>query len=96
MVSINICGTKKSFEDIAESWIYEQILNRRKAGMKVWIKVIIENRNENVNIVLASVNCPPSKAAQREIHPNEKELFDLWETMGMKVGEISRLLFKLI
>lgn len=88
MISIDICGSTKNLEDISESWIYEQILNRQKESVKIWIKVIIENRDANVNIVLTSANCPPSKAAQRKTHHNEKELFDLWETMGMKDVEI--------
>jgi hypothetical protein len=89
MIIIDICGSEKSYEDLTDTWLYEQLANRQKNGVKVWIKVIVKNESSNVNIVLTSNNCPPSRTERRPISPREEELFDLWETMGLKSEEIN-------
>ncbi len=65
MISINICGLKKDIEEVTESWIAEQILNRRNVGITVWIKVNIDNYP--IRIVLTTRDCPPSKEVAKSI-----------------------------
>jgi heat shock protein HspQ len=94
MILINICGSERSYEDLTDSWLYEQISNRQKNGVKVWVKVIVKNENLHVNIVLTSQNCLHSKTVERQTSPHEDELFELWNAMGLKNEEINPNKFK--
>lgn len=98
MVSINICGSEQKLTEVTDSWLREQIMNRRANDVSVWIRVTI--RIDRVNIVLTTDNCPRSPSSPRPPNRHEREIFDLWDSMGLKnpsadPGTLSRFLHKI-
>lgn len=81
MVTVEIEGDARAFEEAEESWMNQQINLRRRDGEPVCVKVTI--RSEAVNIVLISADCPHRVRGGRAPNPMEKRLLDLWRECGL-------------
>jgi len=88
MITIQIGESQRMLndpKDIDESWINEQINKRRKDGLAVCVRVTI--KDEDVNMVLATVNCNGTGGGGRLPNSAEKKVFDLWEKVGMQKSD---------
>jgi len=81
MISIRICDSTKTIDEVTESWVFQQIVNRRNTGAPVWVKVIIED--DLRNMILSTRNSPHSRTTYRPPRGPEKVLLDLWDAMGL-------------
>lgn len=70
-----------NLKDVGSSWINGQINSRKKDGVPVCVKVII--KNDNVDIVLATADCPCSRGGGREPNHQEQGIFDLWKKLHL-------------
>ena len=70
MVTVEIAGNKRPLEETSERWITQQINRRRKDGVSVCVRVIIQD--ENVDMVLVSAGCTRGRSA-RHWTPNRRE-----------------------
>jgi len=76
MVKIKIGSEERNIEDVNSSWINQQINRRRKDG-PVCVRVSI--KDDAINMVLSSGDCPQAGGGGRPPRPHEKEIFDLWD-----------------
>jgi hypothetical protein len=81
MITIQIGSSRKSIEEHYESWIIQQIINRRKDGVLACVKVFIEVGS--VNLVLTTPDYTKSRVSRRLPNPQEKDLIDLWDKKGL-------------
>jgi len=82
MISINIDGINKNYVNTSNDWICQQIRNRQRENLYLCVSVSI--RSKGVDILLSVGNCPASHPAHRKARQHENELFDLWESIGLK------------
>lgn len=76
-VIITIGDESKSIDDHYESWISEQVRNRRKAGESVSVKVEISS---GLDLVFACYDTPRGGGGtSRTYTPRQSEVIKLWE-----------------
>lgn len=77
MVIIDINGNRKSIGEKYESWISDEIRNRRDQGVNVRITIIIGG---DLNLRFVSEDCPSGGGGgnNRRYTPRQKEIIDLW------------------
>ena len=86
MVSIRIGNSERKFDSIDSDWINQQINNRRRAGEPVCVQILINS--DDINIALMTDGCAQGQFVERSITKKEKEIFNLWERMGLKRPDI--------
>ena len=80
MVKIKIGSEERNKEDVDSNWINQQI-NRRREDGPVCVRVTI--KNNGINMILSSGECPRNGGSRRPPRPREKEIFDLWDKHGL-------------
>ncbi|MBL1215620.1 MAG: hypothetical protein HND52_19795 [Ignavibacteriae bacterium] len=81
MISIKIGSSERKLDSIDSDWINQQINNRRYQGKQVCVQIIINY--ENINVALKTKGCPKGQYVRRDVSKKEKEIFDLWNQMGL-------------
>ena len=81
MITIQINSNQKSIEEHYENWVSQQIINRRKDGVLVCVKVFIEVGS--INLILTTPDCTKSNVSRRLPNPQEKDLINLWDKKGL-------------
>lgn len=84
MIEIQIDGSKKSIDEDYESWVNQQINNRRKDGQIICIRVFI--KEEQINLVLSSRECSSSRVS-RSLLEKEKAIVDLWNKCRLNTSD---------
>lgn len=81
IVTIQIGANQRSLNNVDESWINQQINDRRSDGQPVCVRVTI--RSSGLNMVLSTPNCVSSGGSSRLPNAQEKRIFDLWDLRGL-------------
>lgn len=84
LIEIQIDGSKKSIDEDYESWVNQQINNRRKDGQIICVRVFI--KEEQINLILSSRKCP-SIGGSRPLHAKEKVIVDLWNKCRLNTSD---------
>jgi len=84
LIEIQIDGSKKSIDEDYESWVNQQINNRRKDGQIICIRVFI--KEEQINLVLSSRECSSSRVS-RSLLEKEKAIVDLWNKCRLNTSD---------
>lgn len=88
MVRVQIEGEERSFEQLDDNWITSQIVNRRKEGLEVCVRVYIDSGN--ICMVLSTPGCHSSaEGKSRPYSECEMPLSDLWEELGLRRPDYS-------
>jgi Zn-dependent alcohol dehydrogenase len=80
MLTIRVGNDTRRLEDVDESWITQQINNRRRAGISVCIEVRI--KTDVLDLILTTPACG-SGAGGRAPRPDETRIIDLWMKHGL-------------
>ena len=84
LIEIQIDGSKKSIDEDYESWVNQQINNRRKDGQIICVRVFI--KEEQINLVLSSRECS-SIGVSRSLIAKEKAIVDLWNKCRLNTSD---------
>ena len=76
MNRIRIGTNERPLAEATESWVNQQIDQRRRDGQSVCVQVFLDEGG--VNIILATPTCTSSGGGGRPPTAKEQELFDLW------------------
>src|SRR5690349_10830780 len=87
MITVHINAESRPFDDADPNWINEQINRRRRDGANVCARVQIDC--PPVNMTLASVGCGAGVGGGRPPNTQEKEIFDLWNKLGLNDSDFS-------
>lgn len=95
MIKVYINGNDRMLDQVTPSWLREEIESRRKTGVAVCVRVVIQSGG--LNLTLSTPACAASGAGGRQPTPQEKEIFDLWSKRGMNsdafiVGQLNAFL----
>jgi hypothetical protein len=86
MIEIQIAGSKKSIDEDYESWVNQQINNRRKDGQIVCVRVFI--KEDHLNLILSSLECPPKgRPKSSPLTDQEKAIVDLWNKCKLNTSD---------
>ncbi len=86
MVTIRVGNDSRQLEDADESWITQQINNRRREGVAVCVMVMI--RTSNLNVTLATPACG-SGGGGRAPEPDEARIIDLWSKHRLQSNDFN-------
>jgi hypothetical protein len=87
MVTIRIGDDTRRLEDVDESWITRQVNNRRREGLPICVEVAINTGA--VNVRLATPACGTGRAAGRQPRPDEADIIQLWNKLGLGSDDFS-------
>jgi hypothetical protein len=76
-----------NLKEVSSSWINGQINSRKKDGVPVCVKVLI--KNDNINIALATNDCPCSSGGGRMPNHQEREILELWNKLHLNDANFS-------
>lgn len=82
MVAVKIGTEERNLQTADESWINRQINLRRRDGQNPCVRVRIDE--EALNMVLSTPTCPAGAEGGRTPNPKEKEVFELWDPLGLR------------
>jgi hypothetical protein len=82
MHRIRIGTSERPLEEATESWIAQQLNERRKEGQSVCVQVIL--KTSGIDMVLSTPACGNGSGASRAPNPRESEIFTLWEKRGLR------------
>lgn len=68
-------------KDVGSSWIAGQIDSRKKDGVPVCVRIHI--KTDNVNVALATTDCPCSGGSGRMPNRQEQKIFELWKKLHL-------------
>ena len=84
--TVHIGDSHRSLEDATQQWVTEQINRRRQAGEATCIRVQISK--ENVDVALASGDCPGGGGGGRQPTRDEAAIIDEWKRRGLNGTDI--------
>ena len=87
MVMIRIGSDTRRLEDVDESWITQQVNNRRNEGLPICLEVTI--RTGSLDMKLATPACGPGASGGRAPRPDEAEIFQLWNKLQLGSDDFS-------
>ncbi|MCG7962462.1 MAG: hypothetical protein N0E54_07175 [Candidatus Thiodiazotropha taylori] len=86
-VRIIIGTSERGLNDIEPNWINEQIGRRRNEGSPACVRIIIEVGD--INLSLATSDCPGSGGVRRKLTRAENEVIDLWGKLNLSEEDFS-------
>jgi len=84
VIEIQINGSKKDIDENYESWVNQQIDNRRKEKQIVCVRVFI--KEAYLNLILSSRECPPIRGYPPHTK-REKVIVELWNKCGLNTSD---------
>jgi hypothetical protein len=88
MIQIRIGKEQRDFNSLDESWIIDQVMNRRNAGEATCVQVYIDHGN--IRMILSTPGCDSAaKGKSRPFSELEKPIAELWEKRGLKEPDFS-------
>lgn len=81
MIRVIIGDSERELSNISERWINEQINRRKRDGLAICVRVIINE--DHLNLSLTTSGCPQSVTRGRAPNGYESEVFDLWDKRGL-------------
>ncbi len=88
MVTVTIGAESSTDSEISESWINEQISNRRRAH--AMICVIVKIKERGLDLALRTAGCGGVAAGPgRAPNPRESQVFQLWEKLHLNAPEFT-------
>ncbi|MCF8144566.1 MAG: hypothetical protein K9N21_11665 [Deltaproteobacteria bacterium] len=81
MITIRIGESEREIGDADESWINQQINQRRADGLSVCVRVIV--KEGDLDMILSTPTCSSSGGGGRPPRPREKNVFNLWNQRGL-------------
>ncbi len=86
MIEIQINGSKKSIDENYESWVNQQINNRRKEGKIVCVRVFI--KEDHLNLILSSPGCSLMGRPKRSpFTKQENNILELWNKYRLNTND---------
>jgi hypothetical protein len=82
MITVTIGSSRRSIDDVSESWIADQIARRKADGQTVCVRVEIQT--PLVNVTLATPGCAGSGGGGRMPTAAEQRVFELWDKLHLK------------
>ena len=86
-IRVLIGSSERDINNIEPNWINEQVNRRRSEGVPVCAKVIIEEGD--INLSLATSDCPSTGGGNRRLTGPEKEVVDLWNKLHLSETNFS-------
>lgn len=86
-IIVQIGTSERDINDIEPNWVNEQINRRKKDGVPICVRVAI--KQEDINMVLATKDCPGDGGGGRPPNRREKEIFDLWDKLHLNLESFS-------
>ncbi|MDD2468215.1 MAG: hypothetical protein PHI97_29905 [Desulfobulbus sp.] len=87
MIRVIIGDSERELSNISEHWINEQINRRRRDGLSICVRVIINE--DQLNLSLTTSGCPHTATRGRTPNKYESEVFDLWNKRGLNTENFS-------
>lgn len=81
MISVTINGDERSGSDITESWVTQQVNNRRRNRAPVC--VVVQLKESNLNMTLRTVDCTTRGGGSRAPNAREQRVFELWNKLQL-------------
>lgn len=81
MIRVRIGDSERELNNVSERWINEQINRRKRDGLSICVRVLINT--DQLNLSLATTGCSQSAVQGRAPNRFENEIFDLWEKKGL-------------
>jgi hypothetical protein len=82
MIKIKIGADERMLGDVDNSWVNQQINQRRADGQSVCVRVTIQERD--IDLVLTTPTCPSYAGSPRKLSAQEEKVCDLWEQRGLR------------
>lgn len=86
-VRVVIGSSDRDINNIEPNWINEQIGRRKSEGVPVCVRVLIDHGD--INISLATSDCPSSSSGNRRLTGPENEVVDLWKKLHLDKNDFS-------
>ena len=86
-VRIVIGSSERNINNIDPNWINEQVNRRRNEGVPACVRIIIEEGD--INLSLATSDCPSSDGVRRTLTGSENEVLDLWNKLHLSETDFS-------
>ncbi len=80
-IKVQIGTSERDINDIEPNWVNEQINRRKKDGVPICVRISI--KQEDINISLATNDCPRGARGGRPPSKREKEILDLWDKLHL-------------
>ena len=83
-IRVQIGTDERPLNEVTESWVNQQIRDRRNGGAPICVKVHIHT--SSLNLVLSTPACAQlggGGGGGRAPTPHEREFFTLWERRGL-------------
>lgn len=82
-----IGATERDLDNIEPNWVAEQIRRRRHDRSPVCVKIIINQGD--INLALATSDCPSSPSGRRQLTGPEREVVGLWNKLHLSENQFS-------
>ena len=86
-IRIVIGTSEREINNIEPNWINEQLSRRRNEGSPVCVRIIIEVGD--INLSLATSDCPSSSGVRRRLTRAENEVLALWRKLHLDEANFS-------
>lgn len=86
MIKVRIGETERELSDATPQWINEQIGRRRKDGVSVCVRVLINTGS--LNFALSTPTCGGGGGGHPP-NPQEKQFLSLWEKLHLNTPDFS-------
>jgi hypothetical protein len=90
MIRVHIGAAERVFEnadDVDEHWIHSELNGRQSDRERVCVRVHIEH--ERICLGLHAGTCPSFGGGGRAPHPEEQEIFQLWNDRVVRFGALN-------
>lgn len=87
MIRVIIGDSERELSNISEHWINEQINRRKRDGLSICVRVIINE--DQLNLSLTTSGCRHTATRGRAPNKYESEAFDLWDKTGLNKENFS-------
>ena len=81
MSRIKIGVNERALHEATESWINQQINDRKKDGQQVCVQLFLDEGG--VQMVLSTPACSSGGGGGRRPTTKEQQIFDLWDRRGL-------------
>ena len=86
-VRVIIGSNERNLNNIESNWVTEQVNRRKKDGVPVCVKILISH--DDINLALATSDCPSTPGRSRKLTGPEQEIVDLWHKLHLHESHFS-------